>query len=158
MESYLDRKVALDSLGFNTYHEYLNSNLWCMIRQSAIDYHGKTCLICNEHYRIIHHLSYTREVLLGMDLNQLVPLCNDCHKRVEFHGKRKRTLQQALRIFRKLIKQTNPPKTKPRIPPGKKRRPVVRSHCSCGNFRKKHLPLCLKCWKNAKQLGKRIAQ
>jgi 5-methylcytosine-specific restriction endonuclease McrA len=102
-ETYEQRNILLRELGYPTYAIYLQSQPWSIIRQQAYHIHGHTCRLCPRRATTIHHLSYTRTVLLGDDLSLLAPLCRHCHNQVEFSGKRKRTIASSQRHYYKLL-------------------------------------------------------
>ncbi len=84
MTPYAARNHLLRQMGYSSYEEYLNSPLWASVRAAALKLHGRKCLICGKKHQCIHHRSYSRKVLEGLDLSALAPLCLDCHRRVEF--------------------------------------------------------------------------
>lgn len=88
--SYLSRLVALRSLGFRSYGEYLNSDLWRTIRTKVLRVKGRLCFMCGKPATSVHHNRYHRNDLIGANLSFLFPVCDDCHKHVEFsrHGKK----------------------------------------------------------------------
>lgn len=102
-ETYEQRNILLRELGYPTYAIYLESQLWSFIRHHAYRIHGHNCRLCPRRATTIHHLSYTRAVLLGDDLSLLAPLCHRCHNEVEFAGKRKRTIAGSQRHYTKLL-------------------------------------------------------
>jgi 5-methylcytosine-specific restriction endonuclease McrA len=81
---YKVRTESLTKLGFSTYQDYLNSDLWNGIRNAVMDRDSRTCGICRQTANHVHHFSYTQSVLLGLELDQLVSLCTQCHRRLEF--------------------------------------------------------------------------
>jgi hypothetical protein len=80
---YLNRWKVLRKLGFNSYNHYLSSPLWRGIRKKVLTTH-KFCRICHRKAVQVHHLSYSRAVLLGENLRPLVPICIGCHHKIEF--------------------------------------------------------------------------
>ena len=102
-ETYEQRNILLRELGYPTYALYLQSQLWSFIRHHAYRIHGSCCRLCPRRATTIHHLSYTRDVLLGNDLSLLAPLCHRCHNQVEFGGKHKRTIASSQRHYYKLL-------------------------------------------------------
>lgn len=84
MSEYKIRTESLTELGFPTYQDYLNSHLWNGIRNAVMDRDSRTCGICRQTADHVHHFSYTQPVLLGLELDQLVSLCAQCHRRLEF--------------------------------------------------------------------------
>lgn len=105
MATYAERNEVLKSLGYPTYNHYLSSDLWSGIRNRVLLRDGYACNLCIARGNAVHHLSYSREVLLGEDDSSLVTLCNRCHKKVEFcpGGNVKRTLDKAVSAYHKLF-------------------------------------------------------
>lgn len=113
-ETYEQRNILLRELGYPTYAIYLQSPLWSFIRHHAYRIHGRTCRLCPRRATTIHHLSYSRDILLGNDLSLLAPLCRTCHNRVEFAGppcgrratagRFKRTIASSQRHYYKLLR------------------------------------------------------
>jgi len=99
MRCYEDRKEFLSALGYTSYPEYLASDDWKKIRERKL-YKHPTCLICPNDATHVHHMSYVVAVLLGLKNELLVSLCETCHSRIEFDGKRKRSLEEANRILK----------------------------------------------------------
>jgi 5-methylcytosine-specific restriction endonuclease McrA len=81
---YKIRAESLTELGFSSYQAYLNSELWNGIHNAVMDRDSRTCGICRQTANHVHHFSYTQPVLLGLELDQLVSLCAQCHRRLEF--------------------------------------------------------------------------
>lgn len=107
-ETYNDRNIILKELGFDSYPDYLKSELWAFVRRSAWAKYGSTCLLCKEKASVLHHFSYTKEVLQGKQLDKLKPLCNECHHKVEFdENDSKRTLLEAQNFFVDLLKKSH---------------------------------------------------
>ncbi len=68
----------LKELGFQTYDEYLRSDVWhsfnAWYRSST---YPKQCLVCGSRQFVLHHWTYLR---LGYeDLQDVIPLCADHH-------------------------------------------------------------------------------
>ena len=110
--TYHQRNLLLKELGFvddrnrASYFHYLQSKLWHGIRKRAYRIHGRNCKLCPHRATLVHHLSYSRAVLMGHDLTQLAPLCKICHNRVEMRKGRKRKLVSAqLRYTTLLVKR-----------------------------------------------------
>lgn len=97
---------TLTKLGFETYEEYLKSDLWRSIRSDAYMSRGRFCVICSDPAECIHHASYRRDVMDGSDIKPLYPLCHKCHKRIH----KKATLTAANKaLFKQMGKK---PKSK----------------------------------------------
>ena len=92
---YVAREQALLACGFESYREYLASHVWNTVRELAFGKHGRKCVKCGEHATEIHHTFYTPDVLLGVELDALKPVCDKCHRNAEWSGGEKMTLAQA---------------------------------------------------------------
>lgn len=85
-ETYTQRRLVLTSLGFTSYLDYLETSLWNCIRKEVLHRDQCKCRVqgCKEDgVKQVHHLSYTKEVLLGIHPWQLVTLCLKHHRYVE---------------------------------------------------------------------------
>lgn len=109
---YMNRDVFLYSLGFDSYKEYLASDLWKSIRERVYAKRGRQCTLCWRVARYLHHQSYAPAVLLGEDINPILPICYICHNLVEIDASgRKRPMGEVHKVFRKMraTKPTSPP-------------------------------------------------
>jgi len=86
--------LILSSLGYASYKEYLGSVDWKAIKEEVLR-RDKLCFGCGCIAWQVHHMAYSFEVLLGTRTSMLVPICGDCHKKIEFRGKEKRTIAEA---------------------------------------------------------------
>lgn len=86
---YLRRSVNLRKLGFETYSEYLQSDLWKSIRQWVLKRDRYICRRCKGRAWQVHHKKYVMKAMNGTNLGLLVSLCGDCHKFCEWDGNRK---------------------------------------------------------------------
>lgn len=75
---------GLKMLGFSSYQQYLKSPLWQAVKCKVFAVNGKECLLCNNPASTVHHRKYTALTLIGEQLNYLSPICNSCHKMIEF--------------------------------------------------------------------------
>lgn len=77
-----DRRLRL--LGFASYQQYLQSDLWKSIRGRVLAKQPE-CRICRLRKATeIHHRSYKTEYLTGEKTSQLIPICRSCHESIEF--------------------------------------------------------------------------
>lgn len=83
--------LTLGKPGFSSYSSYLESDLWDTIRRAILhrDECRCTSLKCLSKYKDkitkqVHHLGYSRAVLLGISTPSLVTLCKRCHEDIEF--------------------------------------------------------------------------
>lgn len=173
--SYTQRNALLPQLGFPTYADYLNSELWAEIRDAILDRDKRYCKMCGRRAFVVHHIDYAETMLLGESLDSLVSLCHSCHQDIEFTKEgRKRTLLQAMGFYHKrLKKQSSKRQTievfrcvgcrnqlpqvflkgradKDKLKCKKCRRVEhkgvsSRPRCLCGNLRKKNRQMCRKC-------------
>ncbi len=107
--SYGGRSNTLRCIGFATYDDYLNSELWAGIRGVVLGTHP-LCAICGiTRATQVHHQSYKKTVMLGENLKPLVPVCDTCHRKIEFTTTgHKRTLQDAVKCCKKLLRGLTP--------------------------------------------------
>ena len=102
MKAYERRNRLLKSLGFKSYQDYLNSDLWRKIRASRLSKHPE-CYACPRKATQVHHKRYTLAVMLGHEPQGLVAVCGGCHYRAEFtQDGDKRDLRQANKSLRKI--------------------------------------------------------
>ena len=98
---------------YGNYEEYLASDLWKHIRTAIRERDGGQCRICHNQGSDVHHLSYSRKVMEGRQLNKLVLLCRPCHDGLTFDSAgKKRTSRDALALFYKRAKIKKPKKKK----------------------------------------------
>lgn len=105
MPTYGDRNSLLVTLGFLTYQDYLSSDLWLSILKRCFRLKGTVCTLCKrKKASVVHHVAYSKKVLLGLDMKPLFPLCQGCHVKIEFSAKGdKRTLNEAQALWYKLV-------------------------------------------------------
>lgn len=67
------------SLGFKSYQEYLESDIWISKREVFFKKYPR-CAKCGKLANIVHHLNYNR---LPQEKEQdLISLCHKCHKEI----------------------------------------------------------------------------
>jgi 5-methylcytosine-specific restriction endonuclease McrA len=77
--------TQLKKLGHNTYYEYLQSDHWKEFRKKYYrSRKRKSCTLCKSRNDIhLHHITYNR---LGREqLNDVIPLCGECHELIHEH-------------------------------------------------------------------------
>jgi hypothetical protein len=94
--SYFSRNLILKEIGFNTYKDYLKSELWKKIRKKVLAREKNVCEICQCHGNQVHHSRYHKNDLTGKNLNFLHVLCGDCHEKIEFKNGEKVWMEEAL--------------------------------------------------------------
>ena len=86
--AYLDQRKTrgdmLKELGFDSYAEYLDSDLWRSIRERVFYEKGRRCTCCSKMASQVHHAEYTDENLAGDNLDELFPVCGECHRKTHF--------------------------------------------------------------------------
>ena len=84
MNRYAQRDAVLKQIGFESYSDYRKSPLYARIRARVFK-QWDTC-VCGKPATQIHHMSYKRRYLEGRGKIHkfLVPLCDECHKTIEF--------------------------------------------------------------------------
>lgn len=90
------------------YKDYLRSDRWQVKRQQVFAYYGKRCYACRKQAKIlhVHHMSYTN---LGNEpIQDLIPLCVACHKKVTriYKANRRRGLRRVTMDFVKLKRKS----------------------------------------------------
>lgn len=80
---YRERWLALRTLGFKNYQQYLKSRLWKRIRRTVFSLKGRSCVICGRRATEIHHARYHLCDLAGEVLTYLHPICHNCHTFIE---------------------------------------------------------------------------
>lgn len=104
MKCYEKRSDKLIEIGYSSYQDYLKSEEWKEIRNKKLN-KFPICLICSSKSSQVHHMSYDCLTLLGVHLHRLVALCGVCHEKIEFDGKRKRTVKEANKCLFHLAEQ-----------------------------------------------------
>lgn len=122
---YKARDRVLATMGFASYSAYLESDLWKRIRSKILSESKNCCKSCRGMANQVHHVSYARDVLEGRDLQKLVPICENCHRGIEFNQDgTKRTHKQANEdLFKRLqmpFRSSRPHKKQRKFNPGKK--------------------------------------
>ena len=94
--SYLERQHVIQQLGFSNYKEYLQSDLWKIIRKHILARDAYHCRArrCNNRTNEVHHFTYDSATLIGRSPYTLVSLCRECHYSIEFDGDKKRPLKE----------------------------------------------------------------
>ncbi len=96
MTAYGNRNRILRSMGFRSYADYLASDLWRKIRRHVFARSNRCAGSCGRRAVQVHHGKYGKAELIGSDLTHLYPICDECHRRIEFcDGSVKLTPQQA---------------------------------------------------------------
>jgi len=83
-----DRRLV--ELGFGTYQNYLNSPVWFKIRDTVLVKRENQCFFCQGRATEVHHLRYTKNVLLAVNkyyLSGLCATCRGCHQLISNYAK-----------------------------------------------------------------------
>lgn len=103
--AYKQRDECLFRLGFASYRDYLNSQLWTVIRTAKLE-SNPNCELCDNVANHVHHQSYRLETLIGKNIKPLVSLCEPCHRRVEFRPDgTKRNFEAVMKTVRRLLQR-----------------------------------------------------
>lgn len=126
-------------LGYSTYHDYLQSELWAGIRVKVLE-RDRRCVSCRRRSTQVHHKSYAYDAMAGVDLTKLVGICHKCHRAIHKGDPELKAANRRMRrrAKRKRIKVAGKSK--------KKRRRAVMC-AECGKNRKWHggpCPFCVK--------------
>lgn len=98
LRCYEQRGEKLSNLGYAGYQAYLASDEWKTIRDEKLKRYPH-CILCQCKATQVHHLDYGHRTMLGLRPWRLVQMCGDCHKSIEFDGKRKRAIKEANRVL-----------------------------------------------------------
>lgn len=105
------------------YEKYLRSVLWTRITEWVLERDQNRCQICQGkpftkfNPLEVHHRSYDLATLEGRRPDQLVSLCNGCHKRIEFYSdERKRTALVEKNVELERLKQLHASIREQRLP------------------------------------------
>lgn len=82
-KQYIERNDNLKALGFNSYDQYLRSELWKGIRDRMLAKHPR-CYVCRRKASQVHHGAYRKVDLDGSTDRQLFSVCARCHRHLEF--------------------------------------------------------------------------
>ncbi len=79
---FAERRTSLYRLGFRSYEEYLASPLWKGIKAKvSVSNKGGKCKVCKNNRAVeFHHKSYDLQVMQGLDLRKILPICRECHE------------------------------------------------------------------------------
>lgn len=103
MNEYQKRNQFLTRLGFNSYADYLSSELWASIRSRVYQTKGRGCYCCPNPANQIHHHAYDLATLRGTVLRSLFPVCSKCHQKMEFFGKKGNGLKRHFKSVKYML-------------------------------------------------------
>jgi hypothetical protein len=103
--SYAAREQNLRDIGFSSYSAYLESPTWKGIRRKVWRIKGSVCTLCNRTATQLHHNRYSHADLLGADFRFIHPLCEPCHKAIEFNDGTKRQLHEVKAEFERRLSE-----------------------------------------------------
>ena len=102
-KAYRRRNTELKRLGYSSYEEYLRSELWKTIRDRVFKKRGRHCTLCPSPADVVHHQTYSKRVLTGHKICDLLPMCRRCHSSVEYDDTgRKREIDAVHNAVQKL--------------------------------------------------------
>lgn len=134
---YAHRNKVLKGIGFDSYSDYLKSDLWASIKKRVLKRDKGKCQSCRQPATSVHHKHYSKRVLLGEHIIGLKAICKECHQKIEFDKDgSKNDVVTANRAMRK-IGETNG---------------TIRPFCSIchRNPTKRNSSICGKCKKDLK--------
>ncbi len=89
-----------------TYIEYLKTEHWQLLRQATFNRHGRKCVVCLDKGRIeVHHWRYQR-TFFQTTIEDLVPLCEACHRMVHRHNNHGLTKAELIENYRERFMRT----------------------------------------------------
>jgi hypothetical protein len=96
------KEPSFVQLGFDSYKEYLESDLWQDIRTRKLS-ECPVCECCDKPASQVHHNSYGFMVMAGHDDESLVAVCRECHVHIEFCNGEKRSQHGARKSLLRLL-------------------------------------------------------
>ncbi len=81
--------------GFETYQEYLRSDLWLSLRNRRLSKNPICEVCCKCEATQVHHFAYSWKILAGYTIAPLVSICKCCHTKIEFSGGLKLSLEDS---------------------------------------------------------------
>lgn len=100
----MKRSTSLKRLGYDSYQEYLDGDLWKIIRKKAFRRAKGACRLCGDTAEVVHHRFYTVTTLAGQNPSGLVALCHGCHEHIEFRGLKKLRTHLVRRRYIKMLR------------------------------------------------------
>lgn len=112
--TYASRDQILRGMGYNSYQEYLKSDLYALIRRKVFAQKGANCRVCSKQATELHHNRYSRKELTGKSVKFINPICRECHEKIEFEKGEggevfKNSLANAHLKYRKLRRERHTP-------------------------------------------------
>lgn len=104
LKCYDIRDDNLAEIGFSSYPEYLNSDLWKMVRQEQLGQFPQ-CRLCRREATVVHHVMYDIYTLAGRGNLNLVSMCHWCHEWCEFEKGEKLDIYRANEKAMSLLSQ-----------------------------------------------------
>lgn len=85
---------------WSQYQQYLQSIDWAILRAAALRMWGNGCQVCGGYHKHLHHLLY-RQFPQDSIPEDLMPVCQDCHRSIHEHFKVPMEREVVIRFFRK---------------------------------------------------------
>jgi hypothetical protein len=85
------------------YRDYLAGDSWRRIKRKVLKAANHECACCEQRAKTLHHRDYRPRVLSGNDTTPLVPVCDDCHGKIDNFGGRPRSWQEKERILAEMV-------------------------------------------------------
>lgn len=109
-------------VGFDSYQQYLSSDLWSQIRCRQLKRYPKCC-VCGCAATQVHHVEYAVPVMGGECDELLVSVCRGCHINLEFEGEAKRKIRESRELLVSLLNKASNAEVIERIASGFARLP-----------------------------------
>ena len=100
---YIERNKILKEMGFGSYKEYLQSDLWRKIRYEHLRKYPN-CECCGKLASQVHHRVYNKAIFLKWNPT-LLSVCRDCHEAGEFRDGEKVSMKVANERLKKIRKR-----------------------------------------------------
>jgi hypothetical protein len=99
-------KEILKSLGFKSYKDYLNSELWKIIKEVVLARDVHHCRCCGATGDNVFRYTDSKAAFLGAQPELLITVCNQCLRDIYYEGRRKRSLRGSQKFMLEQVTRT----------------------------------------------------
>lgn len=78
------RRIKADVMLMDYHDQYLKTALWKRIKKRVLERDQKVCQCCGGSGSVVHHRSYSRDVMEGRNDSMLATVCAGCHDFIHF--------------------------------------------------------------------------
>lgn len=148
--------MSYKKLGFSTYDQYLDSDIFKGIKESVLKIHDNKCCCCGNLADQIHNIKYTYENMSGKNYKDLVSICKKCHHKIEFNKNGERIsniliINKNLNLLMSKERKLNLGHTNKKLTPDPALLPSKNNKCYCCESKcttqYENYPICKLCHK-----------